>query len=30
VESFGIELEVVGRLHASRIERAVPAGSCER
>src|ERR1700688_3580121 len=28
-KSFGIEPEVVGRLHASRIERAIPAGGCE-
>jgi len=29
VKSFGIEPEVVGRLHASRIEGAVPAGGGE-
>jgi hypothetical protein len=30
VKSFGIEPEVVGGLHASRIEGAIPAGCCER
>src|ERR1700730_755853 len=30
VKSFGIEPEVVGGLHASRIKGAVPTGGCER
>jgi hypothetical protein len=30
VKSFGVEREVVGRIHASGVKRAVPAGGCER
>jgi hypothetical protein len=29
VKPFGVEREVVGRLHASRVEGAVPAGGRE-